>query len=129
MALVASLQTASALVCYSCKSSDNPNCGNSITNTAGLLTCTTTGSCVTFVNIYDNNAVWRDCDKNVWTPDSMVNKTNTCVIDSYSNELFCNCNNTDICNKDVGSKTIFGSFYFYSETTSNSTITHNLISS
>jgi len=113
--LVASLQTASARICYSCKSSDNANCGATLTNTAGILTCTTTGSCVTFVNIYDNNAIWRDCDKNVWTPDALINQTNTCVLDSFSNELFCTCNNADTCNTVVGNKATLGKkvFNFY----------------
>lgn len=108
--LIASIQTTSALVCYSCKSSEQANCGaNPISDTTGLLTCNAApgASCVTFVNKYDNNAVWRQCSNFVWTPDAMINQTNTCVLDSYSDELFCNCNTGDLCNNYVGSKTVY----------------------
>lgn len=39
----------------------------------------------------------------------MINQTNTCVQDQYSGELFCTCQDKDLCNKDnLGSKTVFG---------------------
>lgn len=54
-------------------------------------------------------AIWRDCAKNVWLPDTIINQTNTCVNDPYSNELFCNCDSEDLCNKDnTGNRTVYG---------------------
>lgn len=57
--MLASFQYADALLCYDCTSSSNANCAAQIVDTTGLPVCTAAagGSCVTFINKYDNNGI------------------------------------------------------------------------
>ena len=116
--LAISFSTSNALICHICQGSSNPECNlDTLPSTTTIPVCTapTGSSCLTFVNKYDNNNKWRGCSNTLWAPDYLVNNTNTCALDYYSNELFCNCN-TDLCNKDnTGSLAIFNT----NECTSN----------
>jgi hypothetical protein len=115
----------SSIICYSCKQSSNSNCGPIMTNTAGVGVCTDPSACITFTNIYDNNgnfffeqliyfnifyfiAIWRDCASNIWLPSTLINQTNTCGLDPFSQQLFCICNTGTTCNENnTGSMIIY----------------------
>ena len=95
-------------------------------STAAVTVCTAAAgsSCVTFTNAFDNNAIWRDCSQNIWTPDALATAGNTCVLDPFTNALFCACNATDTCNgANTGSMALFNTNECASNPCGNGTCT------
>lgn len=109
--------TTYALLCYRCRSSDpsmngvcNYTLQTPVPSTVTVSACVTNKTCVTFMNPYDNGAIWRDCSQNIWQPNAAYSSgnNNTCIQDPYSKTLFCNCIN-DFCNQNnTGNMTLFG---------------------
>lgn len=59
ISIILSAKSCFGLVCYSCNSGQNSNCGEEITNTTGVGISKCKGSeefCVTFYNYFDNNS-------------------------------------------------------------------------